>query len=84
MEQVQSRLVNKSFEGEPENIVIQALESLQMFDFSKIKFVNENDNIREVELNDNDLFQSEIQTILNNGHIVNITFDENGDVTLYF
>jgi hypothetical protein len=84
MEQIQAKLVNKGFEGEPENIVLQAIESLQLFDFSQIKFVNENGDVREVVLNDNDLSQTEIQTILNNTHIANITFDENNDVTLYF
>ena len=84
MEQIQAKLVNKGFEGESENIALQAVESLQVFDFSQIKFVNENDIIREVSLADNDLNQSEIQTILNNGHLVNITFDEDNNVTLQF
>jgi hypothetical protein len=84
MEQIQAKLVNKGFEGEPENIVLQTLESLQIFDFSQIGLVSEGGEVREVSLNDNDLSQPEIQTILNNGHIVNITFDENNIVTLFF
>ena len=84
MEQIQAKLVNKGFEGEPENIVLQAVESLQIFDFSQIGFVSDADGIREVSLTDNDLNQSEIQAILNNWHVVNITFDENNNVTLHF
>ena len=42
MEQIQAKLVNKGFSGEPENIVLQTLESLQMFDFSQIKSVYNN------------------------------------------
>ena len=84
MEKKIARLVNKGFEGEPQNIVFQELESLKIFNFSEIKFINENDSIREITFNDNDLDQTEIRYILNNGHEVSITWDEFDIATIYF
>lgn len=79
-----ARLVNKGFEGDPQNIVFQELESLKIFNFSEIKFINENDSVREVSFNDNDLDQSEIRHILNNGHEVEINWDDSDIATIYF
>jgi hypothetical protein len=85
METKLARVANKGLSGEPENIVIQELDTLKVFDFSQIKFVKENESIREVSLIDNDLNQTEIQHILNNmSHQVQIDWDENDNVTLHF
>ena len=84
MDKKVARLVNKGFEGEPQNIVFQELESLKIFNFSEIKFISENDSAREVSFNDNDLDQSEIKHILNNGHEVHITWDDSNIATIYF
>jgi hypothetical protein len=65
--------------------VIQVIDTLKIFEFSQIKHVNESDVIRDVILIDDELNQPEILHILNNmGHIVDITFDENENVTIYF
>ena len=70
--------------GEPEHICLQ-IESNKIFEFSQIKHVDEAGSVRDVTLIDDTLDQTEIQHILNNmGHDVNITFDENDNVTLYF
>ena len=84
MEQVLARLANAGLEGEAENVVLQTTETNQTFNLSQIKYVSELGETYEVTLNDNDLNQELIQRILNIGHQVNITFDENNIVTLYF
>jgi hypothetical protein len=68
------KLVNKSFAGEPEYIVLQNIETNEMYEFSQI--TNET-------INDNDLSHSVIQLILNNGHSVQAEINE-GQVTLHF
>jgi hypothetical protein len=84
METQLARLANKGLAGEPENLVLQVIDTLKIVNFSQIKNVIENGETREVSLLDNNLNQSEIQHILNSDHTVNITFDENDNVTLYF
>jgi hypothetical protein len=85
MEKQLAQIANKGLAGEPQNPVIHIVETNQTFDFSQIKFVNENGSLREVSLIDADFDQSDIQHILlNQGHKVEITFDENDNVTLYF
>jgi hypothetical protein len=69
-----AKIVNRGLVGEPEHICLQ-IESNKIFEFSQI--LGES-------INDNDLSHPIIQTILNNGHQVNITFDENNNVTLHF
>jgi hypothetical protein len=69
-----AKIVNRGLVGEPEHICLQ-VESNKIFEFSQI--LGES-------INDNDLSHPIIQAILNNGHQVNITFDENDNVTLYF
>ena len=69
-----AKIVNRGLVGEPEHICLQ-VESNKIFEFSQI--LGES-------INDNDLSHPVIQAILNNGHQVNITFDENDNVTLYF
>jgi len=69
-----AKIVNRGLVGEPEHICLQ-IESNKIFEFSQI--LGES-------MNDNDLSHPIIQAILNNGHQVNITFDENDNVTLHF
>jgi hypothetical protein len=84
MEQQLARLANKGLAGEPENIVLQVIDTLKIVNFSQIKNVIENGETREVSLLDNNLNQPEIQHVLNTDHVVSITFDENDNVTLHF
>ena len=85
MEQQLAKLANRALAGEPENIVLQVIDTLKIVEFSQIKYVDEAGVIRNVTLVDDNLNQPEIQYILNNmGHDVNITFDESDNVTLYF
>jgi hypothetical protein len=80
-----ARIVNKGLEGEPQYIVLQMIDTLKMFEFSQIKHVEEVGVIRDVTLIDDTLNQPEIQHILNElRHTVEITFDENDNVTLHF
>jgi hypothetical protein len=85
MEKQLAKIVNKGLVGEPENVVLQVIDTLKIVEFSQIKYVDEAGVIRNVTLVDDNLNQPEIQYILNNmGHDVNITFDESDNVTLYF
>ena len=85
MEKQSSRIVNKGLAGEPQHLVIQVTDTLKIFEFSQIKHVNESDVIRDITLIDDELNQSEILHILNAmGQTVDITFDENENVTIYF
>ena len=85
MEKQLAKIVNKGLAGEPENVVLQVIDTLKIVEFSQIKYVDEAGVIRNVTLVDDNLNQPEIQYILNNmGHDVNITFDENDNVTLHF
>jgi hypothetical protein len=69
-----ARIVNKSLEGQPEHAVLQ-LTSTKIFEFSNI--VGEN-------INDGDLSHPTIQRILNSGHEVQVSFNENDEVILHF
>ena len=85
METQLARIVNTGLAGEPQHIALQVIDTLKIFQFSQFKYVNEGGETREVSLIDNNLDQPEIQIILNNGmHKVEITFDENDNVTLHF
>jgi len=85
MEKQLAKIVNKGLAGEPENIVLQVIDTLKIIEFSQIKHVDEAGVIRDVTLIDDTLDQPEIQHILRNmGHDVEITFDENDNVTIYF
>ena len=80
-----ARIVNKGLAGEPENVVLQMIDTLKIFEFSQIKYVEQGGVIRDVTLIDDTLNQPEIQHILNElNHTVEITFDENDNVTLHF
>lgn len=69
-----ARVVNKGLLGEPEHAVLQ-LQSTKMFEFSNI--VGEN-------ITDGDISHPTIQRILSNGHTIQITYNENDEVTLHF
>jgi hypothetical protein len=85
MEKQLAKIVNKGLAGEPENVVLQVIDTLKIIEFSQIKHIDKAGVIRNVTLVDDTLDQPEIQHILNNmGHDVDITFDENDNVTLYF
>ena len=85
MEKQLAKIVNKGLAGEPENVVLQVIDTLKIIEFSQIKKVDEAGVIRDVTLIDDTLDQPEIQHILNNmGHNVDITFDETDNVTIYF
>jgi hypothetical protein len=84
METQLARIANKGLEGEPQNIILQVIDTLKIVEFSQIKYVIENGETTEVSLVNNNLDQTEIGRILNSDHTVNITFDENDNVTLHF
>ena len=84
MEKQLARLANSGMAGEPENIILQVIDTLKIVEFSQIKYVIQNEESREVSLTNNNLSQPEIQHILNSDHVVNITFDESDNVTLHF
>jgi hypothetical protein len=85
MEQQLARVVNKGLAGESEHAVLQVINTLEVFEFSEIKHVDEAGSVRDVNLSNNDLNQTEISHILNSLlHEVNITVDESKNVTLYF
>jgi hypothetical protein len=69
------RIVNKGLENEPQHACFQNKETNEIYEFSQI--------IGE-DINDSDLSHPIIQTILNNGHEVSISVDENNNVTLHF
>jgi hypothetical protein len=85
MEKQLARIVNKGLAGEPENVVFQIKENLQCIEFSQIKFINENDTIREVVLSNSDINQPEILHVLNEmGHECELSINDDSEVTLYF
>ena len=69
-----AKIVNRGLVGEPEHICLQ-IESNKIFEFSQIL---------DESINDNDISHPTIQRILNSDHTINITFDENDNVTLHF
>jgi len=75
MEMQRVRIVNKSMGGEAEHACLQNISTNSIYEFSKI--VDEN-------IIDGDLSHPIIQSILNNGHEVNITLDEIDNITLQF
>ena len=85
MDRKLARVVNRGFAGEPEHIVFQIKENLQCVEFSEIKFVNENGNLRPVNLVDAVINQPEVLHVINQmGHECEITFNENNEAILFF
>jgi hypothetical protein len=74
MELFLAKLVNRGLVGESQHACLQ-IESNKIFEFSQIL---------DESINDNDISHPTIQRILNSDHTINITFDENDNVTLHF
>jgi hypothetical protein len=85
MEKKLFQIMNFGGVGPEEHAGIQLVDGYERYEFSQIKFVDENGSIREVSINDADISHSDIQHILQNQeHRVEVTVDENTNVTLYF
>ena len=85
MEKLLARIVNKGLQGEPEYIVLQELSTNKYFELSQIiEVVESNGDISRVSLENNNFEQNEIKRILYQGHTVDITWNENNEVTLHF
>jgi hypothetical protein len=69
------RLVNAGLAGEPERIVLQNTETNTIYEFSQV--VNET-------IANGDLSHPVIQQILQTGHTIQATVDENFNVTLLY
>ena len=52
MERQLAKIVNKALVGEPENIVLQVIDTLKTIEFSQIKHIDEAGVIRDVTLID--------------------------------
>ena len=75
METQLAQIVNIGLAGEPEHAVLQVIDTLKIFEFSKIV-----DNT----ITNGDITHPIITRILDGGHKINITFDENDNVNLHF
>ena len=85
MEKKLARVVNKGYAGEPEYIVIQELTTNKVFELSQIiECIESNGDVSRVELENDNLNQPLIQRILNQGRTVDITWNENDEVTCHF
>jgi hypothetical protein len=83
MELITAQIVNKALSGEPEHSCLQNLNTMEIYEFSQIKFTKDGQVTTEESLNDNDLSPFCIQRILNNGHKVQISINDD-EVTLHF
>lgn len=84
METITAQVVNRGFAGEPEHICLQAIDTLKIYEFSQIKHTFENGISTDENLNDNDMSSACIQRVLHSGHKVQISVNENDEVTLHF
>ena len=85
MEKKLFQIMNFGGVGPEEHAGIQLVDGYERYEFSQIKFVDDNGSIREVSINDADISHNDIQHILQNQeHRVEVTVDENTNVTLYF
>ncbi len=75
METQVAKIVNAGMAGEPEKIVLQNTTTNTIYEFSQIV----GDTITN-----GDLSHPTIQRIVNNGFTVDITTDEDNNVTLHF
>jgi hypothetical protein len=85
MEKKLFQIMNFGGVGPEEHAGIQLVGGYERYEFSQIKFVDDNGSIREVSINDADISDNDIQHILQNQeHRVEATIDENDNVTLHF
>ncbi|MEY4332629.1 MAG: hypothetical protein RLZZ196_1367 [Bacteroidota bacterium] len=85
MEKRLFQIMNFGGLGPDEHAGIQLVDGYERYEFSQIKFINENGEVREVSITDADISHSDIQHILRNqDHRVEVTVDENSNVTLHF
>lgn len=84
METTTAQIVNRGFAGEPEHICLQVLDTLKIYEFSQIKHTIDGDTTTDENLNDNDMSSACIQRVLHSGHKVQISVNENDEVTLHF
>ena len=75
METQLAQIVNIGLAGEPEHAVLQVIDTLKIFEFSKIV---------DDTITNTDITHPIIKRILDGGHKINITFDENDNVNLHF
>jgi len=68
-----AQIVNAGLAGQPEDICLQAIDSKKLFNFSQI--VGEN-------ITNGDISHPTIKRILDNGQQIQISVDENNNVTL--
>jgi hypothetical protein len=85
MEKHLFQIMNIGGLGPDEHAALQRVDGYDRYEFSQIKYVNQDGNIREVSITDADLSNDDIIYILENqAHRVDISFDENQNITLYF
>jgi hypothetical protein len=70
-----AKLVNKGLVGEPEHICFQDIESNEIIEFSRV--TNE-------EIADGDYNHWTIQLILQRGHMVEYTLEDDSKITLHY
>jgi hypothetical protein len=75
MENQLAQIVNAGLAGQPEIICLQSVDSKKLFNFSQI--IGEN-------IMDGDITHPTIKRILDTGHQIQISVDENDNVTLQF
>ena len=84
MQTITAQIVNKALAGEPEHSCLQLLSTLKIYEFSQIVHTIDGQVVTDETLNDNDMTPFCIQRILSNGHRVEISVNENDEVTLHF
>ena len=80
MERITTQVVNKGFAGEPVVHALQDRNTLKIYDLENIKTIEYTDGNRRDAVIPND-----VDYVIANqeGHLVDIIEDENGDITLF-
>lgn len=84
MELITAQIVNRALPGNSEHSCLQNISTLEIYEFSQIKFTQDGQVTTEESLEDSDLSPFCIQRILNNGHKVQLSINENNEVILHF
>lgn len=85
MELQLAQIVNRGYAGEPQHICLQIIDTLRIIEFSEVTWIFEDNASKFVKLTNNDITQPEVKHILDTmGHKVNVSIDENDDITLHF